>query len=89
VIVIRTEKSQNALAALNAVLVAIRKLAYDRSSHEAIAEALDSAEYLPRLIAEAEDASEEFRQVLVGLAQADPRFNSALERYDNDALGKW
>lgn len=79
----------NALAALNAVLVATRKLAYDQRPHQQLAEALDAAEYLPRLLAEEGDQTSAFRETLVGLASLDPGFNFAIERFDNEQLGRW
>jgi hypothetical protein len=82
-------KMNNALAALNAVLVTARKLAYDQRAHQQIAEVLDAAEYLPRLLADEEDQTAAFRETLVGLTILDPGFNFAIERFDNEHLGRW
>lgn len=79
----------NALAALNAVLVTARKLAYDQRPHQELAEALDAAEYLPRLLADEEDRTDAFRETLIGLTTVDAGFNFAVERFDNEGLGRW
>ena len=86
---IHREKLNNALAALNAVLVTARKLAYDQRPHQQLADALDAAEYLPRLLADQEDRTDAFREALVGLTAVDPGFNFALERFDRENLGRW
>ena len=83
------EKLKNALAALNAVLVTARKMAYDHGPYPKIADALDAAEYLPRLIAAQEDQTDAFREALVGLTALDPGFNFALERFDRADLERW
>jgi hypothetical protein len=86
---IHSEKVNNALAALNAALVTARKFAYDQRPHQQIADALDAAEYLPRLLADQEDRTDAFREALVGLTILDPGFNFALERFDKENLGRW
>ena len=82
-------KLNNALAALNAVLVTARSMAYDGRPGKLIATVLDTAEYLPRLLAEPDDRTSEFRENLVGLVAVDPGFNFALERFDNPSLSRW
>lgn len=86
---VRKEKLNNALAALNAILVAARAMAYEGSSHDEMANALDAAEYLPRLLADLADQTDTFREALVGLASMNSRFGFALERFDNENLGRW
>jgi hypothetical protein len=85
---IPTEKAQNALRALNHVLVLARKMAYDRVAHKEIAEVLDIAEYLPRRLAEEEDQTSAFRQCLGDLAARWPDFGSALQYFDDPSL-RW
>lgn len=80
---IRKGKWQNALAALNSVLVVARAMAYEKRPHEELALVLDAAEYLPTLISRATDETEMFRATIVGLLDTDPRFNIALEKFDN------
>jgi len=86
---VRDDKFNSALAAINAVLVTARMMAHERRDHDQIARVLDVAEYLPRLLADPEDRTEAFRETLVGLAIIDPAFNFALERFDNQELGRW
>lgn len=79
---VQTDKYQSALCALNRVLVLGRAMAYDRVAHSEIAELLDIAEYLPRLMAEEADTTEEFRAQLSFMAERWPRFNLALRAFD-------
>jgi hypothetical protein len=75
------QKQKNALAAINAVLVLARALAYEGKSAE-VAEVLDVAEYLPMLMLEPRDRTADFRDHLVGLATKYPDFELALQRFD-------
>lgn len=86
---IEPTRMNNALAAVNAVLVATRAMAYEKRSHEELAEILDVAEYLPRLLADPEDKTAEFREQIAGLATKYPSFTFAVERFDNPDLGRW
>jgi hypothetical protein len=83
------KRINNALAAVNAVLVAARAMAYDKRPHAELAEVLDVAEYLPRLLAEPEDRSAEFREQLAGLASKYPSFGVAVDRFDRTDLPPW
>lgn len=76
------KQTQQALRALNHVLVLARKMAYDHVSHSEIADVLDVAEYLPQLVAADDDRSAAFRQNLEGLATRWPDFTSALHYFD-------
>jgi hypothetical protein len=87
--VIRPDKTQNALYALNGILIATRAMAYDEQSHVAIAEVLDQVEYLPRLLADNSDKTDEFRAYLVDLVTMNPRFTFVLERFDEPAPQRW
>ena len=78
---IASEKERGALAAINAVLVLARGLAYEGNSVE-LADVLDVAEYLPVLMLEPADRTAEFRDQLVELAAKRPRFALAVERFD-------
>ncbi len=49
---IATDRVRGAVAAIHAVLVTLRTMAYEKADHELMAEALDSAEYLPSLMLE-------------------------------------
>lgn len=85
---ISAAKYQNALRAINHVLVLARKMAYDRVDQKEIADVLDVAEYLPRLLADEQDQTSAFRDCLGDLAARWPNFGSALELFDGSAL-KW
>lgn len=82
------EKSQNALRAMNHVLVLARKMAYDRVDQNEIAAVLDVAEYLPRLLADEHDRTSDFRSNIADLARHWPDFGSALELFDDPNV-KW
>jgi hypothetical protein len=75
------DKQNNALAAINAVLVLARSLAYEGNSAD-VADVLDVAEYLPMLMLEPTDRTLDFREQLVGLATKRPKFALAVERFD-------
>jgi hypothetical protein len=85
---ISVEKSQNALRALNHVLVLARKMAYDRVDQKEIADVLDISEYLPCLLADERDKTSAFRACLGDLAARWPDFGTALEVFDGPPL-KW
>ena len=76
------KKMTPALGALNWVLVALRRLAVDQP--EALPELLGLAEYLPRLLADSSDTSEQYRDVLLDLVRRNSWFTTALERFDGD-----
>jgi hypothetical protein len=75
------DKHRGALLAINAVLIQARGLAYEGKSGE-LAAALDMVEYLPMLILEPCDRTDEFREKLAGLAERFPGFGSALKQFD-------
>lgn len=79
---VKPEKQEPALLAINAVLVLARAMAYEKAPHAAIADVLDSAEYLPMLLLEATDQTALFRATLDGLASRYPGFNLALQKFD-------
>ena len=78
---IADSKRRNALNAINAVLVLARSMAYEGKSSD-VAAILDVAEYLPLLMLESGDRTEEFRKQLVDLAQRYSAFALALARFD-------
>jgi hypothetical protein len=80
--VIVADKERVALWSINAVLVVARALAYERASHELLADVLDTAEYLPLLLLHTSDETAHFRDMLAGLADRDQRFQIALDRFD-------
>ncbi|WP_342376336.1 hypothetical protein NVS55_34325 [Myxococcus stipitatus] len=74
-------RQRSALKALNGVLVMARSMAYEGKSDE-LAVVLDTAEYLPLLMLDPVDRTEEFRGHLLDLAARFPRFEWALTRFD-------
>ena len=80
------EKLQNALCALNRLLVVARLMAYERREHSHIADVLDVAEYLPRLLASEQDESGTFREQIAALAERWPEFQLALDKFDDPKL---
>jgi hypothetical protein len=79
----------NALAALNSILVAARTMAYDERPYGELSDVLDVAEYLPRLLADSEERSAEFREQLAGLASKYPSCAVAVENFDKTDIGRW
>lgn len=66
---ISPKKQAAALKAIQQLIIFSRKMAYDRVSHEKIAELLDDIEYLPTLILEEEDRTDAFGKYLEGIAK--------------------
>lgn len=86
---IREEKMGNALYALNAVLVVARQYALTSRTAAETAGILDTAEHLPRLMAEAEDRTDIFRAHLVTLAGKHVELGLALDRFDRPLPPRW
>lgn len=76
-------KSVAALGSLNAALVQLRRLAYNGADGAMLADLLDLVEYLPRLLADRRDRTEDFRHVLLDLVARESDFQIALERFDH------
>ena len=64
------------------VLVLARTMAHQNEPHDALAEVLDVAEYLPRLMLDDADRTREFRDQLVGLAERRREFITAVTMFD-------
>lgn len=92
------DKLENALYALQGVLIFARSLAYDlatecatdkdRKKAKDIADLLDVAEYLPRLIAKDPEETDNFRGHLAETAQRYP-CEFILQRFDDPIPCKW
>jgi hypothetical protein len=80
--VIPDPQERGAFGALNAALVQLRRLAHEGAEGTDLAELLDLVEYLPRLLADDEDRTDEFRKVLVDLVARRADFQLALDRFD-------
>jgi hypothetical protein len=83
---VSSDKFPNALRSLNHVLVLARGMAYEGADNRDIGDALDIAEYLPRLLASAEDQTEAFRACLIDLGSRWPAFNRALAYFDGPTI---
>ena len=79
---IHPDKFNEALLALQALIIKAREMACKQEDYREIANILDYAEELPRLIVSDKDQTELFRNILVEIAE---RHNSyyALQRFDN------
>jgi hypothetical protein len=82
--VIRQDKHDRALEAINAVLVYARTMAASSASYDDLIAILDAAEYLPTLFLQGDDQTEHFRAVLADNAGRFPGFSAALERFDRE-----
>jgi hypothetical protein len=80
--VIPDPQERGAFGARNAALVQLRRLAHEGAEGTDLAELLDLVEYLPRLLADDEDRTDEFRKVLVDLVARRADFQLALDRFD-------
>jgi hypothetical protein len=78
---IASNRNRGALKAMNSILVLSRSLAYEGKNTD-LAAILDIAEYLPLLMLEPDDRTDEFREQLVGLARLYPLFAHSLGRFD-------
>ncbi|MEZ4473285.1 MAG: hypothetical protein R3F60_21360 [bacterium] len=81
---IRTNKHHQAISAIQAVLIGLRTMAYEKVDHNELAWILDVAEFLPALMLEPTDRTDAFRGSLADLAARYPSFNWALERFDKE-----
>ena len=79
---IRADKHDRALDAINAVLIHARMMAASRAPYEDLVAVLDGAEYLPTLFLRKDDQTVHFRETLSDLAAKFPAFQAALERFD-------
>ena len=79
---IHEAKRSDALEAMYMVLVLARTMAYQHEPHAALAEVLDAAEYLVRLMLDDEDRTREFRDQLVDLANKRKEFITAVTMFD-------
>jgi CII-binding regulator of phage lambda lysogenization HflD len=79
--VIEASRQRHALAAINAVLILARQLAYEGKCVD-VADVLDVAELLPLLMLDAEDRTAVFRAHLYELSKRRSDFTLALERFD-------
>jgi hypothetical protein len=79
---IRPDKHDRALDAINAVLVYARTMAASGAPYDDLVAILDTAEYLPTLFLRRDDQTEHFRTMLLDGAQRFPGLQAALERFE-------
>jgi hypothetical protein len=77
-----------ALHALQGVLIKARQMAYRGAPSMEIADILDSAEYLPRLIASEANETDQFRRCLAAIAEKH-KCAFLLQRFDEPAPLNW
>jgi len=86
---IEQQKLSTALYSLHTILVLARAMAYDGRPGKEIADVLDLAEHMPRLLVDDLDRTNEFRECLVELSGKHAGFELALERFDRGAPKRW
>jgi small-conductance mechanosensitive channel len=88
IVMITSSKLPNALYALQGVLIKRRQMAHKGAPATTIAQILDSAEMLPRLIASETDETDQFRRYLVNISEKH-ECAFILQRFDEPAPPKW
>lgn len=86
---IRADKLGHALYALNGLLVLARHMAYSGRPGGEIADVLDVAEYLPRLMADGGDKTDEFHRQLTWLAEKYAEFSIVVQRFEGPLPERW
>jgi hypothetical protein len=82
-------KQNQALQALHRVLIEARLMAYEGQDSAKMADVLDWAELLPRLLAADEDKTSEYRNTLAAIAENYPRFTGALTAFESGERVRW
>jgi hypothetical protein len=85
---IKPEKLPNALYALHGVLIQARAMAYRGVPAAALADILDDAELLPRLLASQVDETDKFRMYLEEMARKHQAM-FVVQRFDQPAPHTW
>jgi hypothetical protein len=78
---IRDAIHDRGLAALQALLVHARLLAYE-SGDLALAALLDDMEVLPEFLGDAANGTDQFREMLAGIVEKRPELEYIIERFD-------
>lgn len=86
---VKVEKKDQALHALHRVLTGTRRMALEAQPSQHIAEVLDWAELLPRLLAAPEDKTVEFRDALQAITEKQPDLQFALTAFDCNERVRW
>lgn len=82
---IRPEKYLPALSALRQVLVRARFLAQQQEQLDKLADLLDAAEYLPRLLADEADRTAEFTAWIKDISENYPYCRNIYVEFSNDS----
>ena len=80
---IRDDKYQSALRAVNSILIRARWIAHE-SNNPRLAELLDAAEILPTYLAQSEDATEEFRAVVEDISEQFEECSHIIEEFNEN-----
>lgn len=83
------EKRDQALQALHRVLTGARKMALEEQPPSRIAEVLDWAEVLPRLLAAPDDQTARFRDALEAICEKQPELRHVLAAFDRNEPARW
>ena len=86
---VNPEKRDQALQALHRVLTGARKMALEGQPGPRIAEVLDWAELLPRLLALNDDRTVEYRNALEAIAERQPELQHAVAAFDREECVRW
>ncbi len=80
---VQKDRVAAALGNIHQILCRLRNDALDGKVDPArFARVLDWAEYMPSLLARADDVTEEFRDALMGLGESDPEFAGLIKNFD-------
>ena len=81
---IRPEQFPKALKAIQSLIVQAKSLAYEAGEGR-LAELLNDVELLPEFVADEQDRTEAFLEMLQGITQVNPNLQYILEEYDNNS----
>jgi hypothetical protein len=85
---INVKKFENAMYAMQGLLVKARDMAYKNEDNEKLARLLDYLEYLPKLVATPEDKTDVFTSVICEIVEVF-ELNYIGERYNNKIPEVW
>ena len=85
---IQIDKYQQALLSLNSVLTRARWMASEVGATE-LAKLLDSAEILPKYIAQPEDATEDFRAAVEDISNKFTSCSHIIDQFNQDCACAW
>ena len=76
-----SDKLNNALSSLQAMIIKARKMSYDKDNHNTIARLLDDAEHVLNFIIAEEDTTEELKNFLGRVAKTH-NFQIIIDRFE-------